>query len=93
MVTDSSGRVTLAELLRRFREQRGMTRRAVSQRAGLSDSYMGKFEAGDIDSLSVSAFVAISCALELSAYEALFCIRCAIAEHRADVGEGAIPFT
>ena len=68
--------LSLAEVLREFRQERGLSKRALSQRAGLSASYVGKLEAGEIEP-SIKAFVAISRALKLSEREVMFCIRCA----------------
>lgn len=94
MAGDVSGPLTLAEALRGFREQRQLSGRAVSKLAGLSDSYMGKLETGHIDplSLSVQTFIAITLALGLTSQEILFCVRCAVAEHRfTGVEEGDFP--
>lgn len=71
--------LSLAEVLQEFRERNGMSKRALSQAAGLSPSYVGKLEAGEIDP-SLRSFLAITRALKLTQYEVTFCIRCALLE-------------
>jgi transcriptional regulator with XRE-family HTH domain len=80
--------LSLCDVLREFRLERQMSKRALSQRAGLSASYVGKLERGDIDP-SVKAFSVIALALELTPQEILFCVRCALADcqPQPDVGE------
>lgn len=73
----------LADALRGFREKRGLTARALSVQAGLSDSYINKLEAGAITEPSLRAFGAIVNALKLEAGEILFCVRCLIADIRS----------
>lgn len=77
----------LPEMLRGFRERRGMSRYALSRKAGMSESYVGKLEAGKIEP-SLRAFAAIALALELASHEVFFCVRCLFAELRAN-GLGA----
>lgn len=72
----------LSEMLRRFREDRGLSRYALSRKAGLSDSYVGKLEGGNIEP-SLKAFAAIALALGLASHEVFFCVRCLFAELRA----------
>lgn len=73
--------LSLCDVLREFRLERQVSKRALSQRAGLSASYVGKLERGEIDP-SVKAFSVIALALELTPQEILFCVRCALAEGR-----------
>lgn len=75
--------MSLPEVLQHFRERRGLSKRALSQKAGLSASYIGKLEAGFIEP-SVHAFAVIILALDLTSYEVLFCVRCALVEARSD---------
>ena len=78
--------LTLSELLREARLRRGLSKRALSQKAGLSASYVGKLEAGLLEP-SVHAFSVLALALELTSVETLFCIRVAYAEvRRSDAG-------
>lgn len=71
--------LSLAEVLQRFREHRGMSKRSLSQAADLSPSYVGKLEAGEIEP-SLRAFLQIVHALKLTQAEMTFCIRCALIE-------------
>lgn len=73
----------LSEMLRWFREQRGLSRYALSRKAGLSASYVGKLEGGHIEP-SLKAFAAIALALELASHEVFFCVRCLFAELRVE---------
>lgn len=77
----------LAEMLRGFRVQRGLSKVGLSRMAGLSASYVGKLEAGNIDP-SLRAFAAIALALELTSHEVFFCVRCLFVETRAAIGAG-----
>lgn len=77
----------LPEMLRWFREDRGLSRYALSRKAGLSASYVGKLEGGAIEP-SLKAFSAIALALGLASHEVFFCVRCLFAELRAK-GVGA----
>lgn len=79
--------LSLPEALREFRERRGLSKRALSQKAGLSASYVGKLEDEGIEP-SVRAFAVIVLALELTPYETLFLIRCALAESRSEKERG-----
>lgn len=72
--------LSLAEVLRQFREQRGMSKRSLSQTSGLSPSYIGKLEAGEIHDLSLRVFLQVALALKLTQAETIFCIRCAMIE-------------
>ena len=73
--------LTLCDVLRELRLERALSKRALSQRAGLSASYVGKLERGEIEP-SVRAFAVIALALELTPHEVLFCVKCALAECR-----------
>ncbi len=86
----SESALSLPEVLRELRERRGLSKRALSYKAGLSASYVGKLEAGLIEP-SVRAFAVIALALGLSSAETLFCVRCAIALARSDVEGGNVP--
>lgn len=81
--TGTQETLDLPGILREFRERRGLSKRALSQRAGLSASYVGKLEAGEIEP-SVRTFALIALALELTSHEVFFCVRCAVAEVRTD---------
>lgn len=76
----------LSEVLREFRLQRELSRRALSQQAGLSPSYIGKLETGAVEP-SVRSFAVIALALGLTSHEILFCVRCALAEVSSDAEE------
>lgn len=78
---DDEQSFSLCAVLREFRLERQLSKRALSQRAGLSASYVGKLERGEIEP-SVRAFAVIALALELAPHEVLFCVRCALAESR-----------
>lgn len=83
----SHGAPTLPEMLREFRVRQGLSKSALSRKAGLSASYVGKLEAGAIDP-SLRAFAAIALALELASHEVFFCVRCLFAEVRTGTGAG-----
>lgn len=63
--------LTLAGVLRRTREQRGLSARQLSKLAGLSESYVQKLEAGTLEEPSLRAFLALCTALELNQREIL----------------------
>jgi transcriptional regulator with XRE-family HTH domain len=84
--SDESHLLGLADALREIRILRGMSKRALSQKAGLSASYVGKLEAGAIEP-SVRAFAVIAVALNLTSHEVLFCVRCLLAEVRQSGAE------
>ncbi len=67
VVATERSALSLSEALQEFREQRGLSRRALSYKAGLSASYVGKLEAGFIEP-SVRAFAVIAVALQLTSY-------------------------
>lgn len=86
--TKSDVPLTFCEALAQFRLRAGLSKRALSQKAGLSTSYVGKLESGELEP-SVRAFAVIALALGLTSHEILFCVRCALAERRTrpDAGE------
>lgn len=63
----------MAEAIRKARLQRGLSARALSRNAGLSPSYTGKLEAGEIEP-SVRAFGQLALALQLTPAEVFFCV-------------------
>lgn len=63
----------LAQAIRKARLQRGLSQRALSQQAGLSPSYAGKLESGEVEP-SVRAFGQIALALGLTPAEVFFCV-------------------
>jgi len=68
----ADGSLSLAAILRRIREQRNFSARALSLRANLSPSYVGKLESGEMEP-SLRTFTALCRALGLSPREILFC--------------------
>lgn len=60
--------------LRRRREERGLSARELSLRAGLSESYCGKYESGRID-CSLKNFARIAQVLDLSPTEVFFVVQ------------------
>lgn len=60
--------------LRQRREERGLSARELSLRAGLSESYCGKYESGRID-CSLKNFAKIARVLDLSATEVFFIVQ------------------
>ncbi len=73
----------LAGALRAYRERSGLSKRALSQQAGLSPSYVGKLEAGEIEP-SVKAFLSIARALSLTQNDVVLCIRLALVDFFPD---------
>lgn len=73
----------LAGALQAYRERSGLSKRALSQLANLSPSYVGKMEAGEIEP-SVRAFLSITRALKLSQNDVILCIRLALVEFFPD---------
>lgn len=69
----------LAEAVQYLRSQRGLSARALSLRAGLSASYVGKFEHREIEP-SIGVFARIALALEMNSHELYYCIRLAAIE-------------
>lgn len=62
-------------VIRRSREARGLSRRQLSQAAGLSTSYVSKVEAGEVDSLSLRSFSKLAVELGLSSREIFVLIK------------------
>jgi transcriptional regulator with XRE-family HTH domain len=67
------GRIRLADAVRYLRQRKNISARALSLQAGLSPSYVGKLEAGEIEP-SVRAFALIALALSMSIQEIFFCV-------------------
>lgn len=65
--------VGLAQAVHFLRTERGYSARALSLKAGLSPSYVGKLESGEIDP-SVRAFARIALVLGMNQQEIFFCI-------------------
>lgn len=63
----------LGDLIRRSREARHLSARALSAQADLSPSYVGKVEAGEIEP-SLRAFARIAMALGLTSQEIRLCV-------------------
>ena len=54
-MSESASELHLGDVIRAYREARGLSRRALSLQAGLSESVVGKVEAGNEPSLWVFA--------------------------------------
>jgi len=67
----SAGLIGVA--IRQMRAERGLSKRELSLRAGLSESYVGKLESGRIDP-SMRAFGKIAVALKLTRAEVHFLV-------------------
>lgn len=65
--------IGIAELIRYARLRKGLSARALSLQAGLSPSYTGKLEAGEIEP-SLRAFGRLVIALDLSEAEVHLCV-------------------
>jgi transcriptional regulator with XRE-family HTH domain len=65
--------IRLADAVHHLRSQRGMSARALSLKAGLSPSYVGKLEAGEIEP-SVRSFARLARVLGMSPQEVFFCV-------------------
>jgi transcriptional regulator with XRE-family HTH domain len=73
---------TIAELLRRRREQLGLSARAVSMAAGASESVVGKLEAGSCQP-SLRVFAGVVQALGLNDREIALLVRLAASDRSA----------
>lgn len=73
-------RLKLGDAIRFLRLKRGISARSLSLSAGLSSSYVGKLEAGEIEP-SVRAFGSIALALSMTSAEVMFCV---FAEHQTN---------
>ena len=62
-----------ASAVRYAREKKHLSARSLSLLAGLSPSYVGKLESGEIEP-SVRAFAKIALSLEMSAQEIFLCL-------------------
>jgi transcriptional regulator with XRE-family HTH domain len=69
----TGGRPTTGDLIRMARERQKMSARALSAKANLSPSYVGKVESGEIEP-SLKAFARIALALHLSRQEIWLCV-------------------
>jgi transcriptional regulator with XRE-family HTH domain len=67
-LTDTKEALTIGTILRVLREQKGITARALSLAAGLSESYVGKVEKGSMEP-SLRAFGKIAKQLGLTPRE------------------------
>lgn len=70
----SGSDVTVGEVLRWVRQERGLSARALSVQAGLSDSVAGKVETDSVDP-SLGTFARLVCQLELSDREIATLVR------------------
>jgi len=66
--------LTLAEALKYLRSKKNMSARRLSLAAGLSASYVGKVESGELLP-SLNSFARIAGALDMSDVEILFLVR------------------
>lgn len=66
--------LTLGNSIRFLRSNRSISSRALSSKSGLSPSYIGKVESGDLNP-SFDAFCAIAEALNMSDKEVLFLVK------------------
>ncbi len=64
----SDARPFTGAAIRRLREKRGLSARALSAKAGLSAAYVCKVEAGQV-AASLRTFAQLAVALEMSPYE------------------------
>lgn len=70
---ESRKTVGVREAIRYARNRKGLSARALSLQAGLSPSYTGKLEAGEIEP-SLRAFGRLAIALGMSEVEVFFCV-------------------
>lgn len=84
---DENVRVGLAEAVQLQRTKRGFSARALSLEAGLSPSYVGKLEAGEIEP-SVKAFARIAKVLGMNQAEIFFCVMQEVLEPQRKVAGG-----
>lgn len=68
--------LTVGDVMRWCRQQQGLSARALSTRAGLSDSAAGKVETAAVDP-SLSTFARLVCQLGLSDHEIATLVRLA----------------
>lgn len=61
--------IGLQQMIRRLRRKRGFSARSLSLEAGLSESYVGKLEKGELKDVSLRAFARLAAALELTPME------------------------
>ena len=65
--------IRVADAIRYLRGRKNLSARQVSLQAGLSSSYVGKLEAGEMEP-SFRAFARIAVVLGMSPQEVLFCV-------------------
>lgn len=65
--------IGVADAIRYLRDRKNLSARAASLMAGLSSSYVGKLEAGEL-APSFRAFARLALVLEMSSQEMLFCV-------------------
>lgn len=65
--------ITVAETIKHLRGRNNLSARALSLQAGLSASYVGKLEAGEIEP-SFNAFARLALVLEMTPHEVFFCV-------------------
>lgn len=68
--------MTVGEVIRAARLAKGLSARRLSLEAGLSESVVGKLEAGNMQP-SLHVFASIVCKLDLSPLEVVFLVRLA----------------
>lgn len=64
-----SGDLTVGDVVRRFRERAGMSARELGLAAGLSESYVGKLEKGEVRDPSLASFARLAVVLGLNQRE------------------------
>lgn len=69
MGLSESQEVSLGDIIRHLRVKQGLSARALSLQAGLSPSYVGKLEAGEVTEPSVRAFAQLVSVLQMSPFE------------------------
>lgn len=70
---DSARQIKTADVIHYLRGQKNLSARALGLSAGLSSSYVGKLEAGEIEP-SFRAFARLATVLGMSVHEVFFCV-------------------
>jgi transcriptional regulator with XRE-family HTH domain len=73
MLEGPAGHPSIGDLIARARKKQNISARSLSALAGLSPSYVGKVEAGEIEP-SLKAFGRIALALRLTPQEIWLCV-------------------
>lgn len=73
--TDLQPSANVSSLIQHKRLQKGLSARALSQRAGQSDSYVSKLEAGSVEP-SLKTFSRLAVALQLTPLEVWAIVAC-----------------